>query len=83
LLAHPFSVLQIVNALSGAFICSSEYTFYDLSDFGKIAVALLLKQSVMIVGHLSLEILLIDRQPINVCFGSVCRVLNVLVWETK
>ena len=32
----------------------------QMSDLGKIAVALLPKQSVMIVGHLILEILLIE-----------------------
>jgi hypothetical protein len=76
---------KIVNAFSAAFICSSENTFYDLSDLRKIVVALLPKQSVMFEGHLILEILLIrvDRQLINMCFSSVCRVLNVLIWETK
>lgn len=74
---------KIVNAFSAEFISSSENTFYDLSDLGKIALALLPKQSIMIVGHLILEILLINRRPINMCFSSVLRVLNALVWETK
>lgn len=74
---------KIVYIFSAAFICSSEYTLCDLSDLGEIAMVLLPKQSVMFVGHLISEILLLDRQPINMCFSSVCRVLNVLVWETK
>ena len=74
---------KTLNSFSAAFICSSENTFYDLSDWRNIAVALLPKQSVMFVGHLILEILLIDRQAINMYFSSVCRVLNMFVWETE